>query len=68
MEKETIYREMEYGAWECSECNLLWNIENGTPEENEMNYCPKCGKKISEYISLEESDCIPLEDGDEEDE
>ena len=31
---------------ECSRCGLLWWIEEGTAEENEMFYCPKCGAKM----------------------
>ncbi|WP_167957952.1 hypothetical protein [Anaerosporobacter faecicola] len=35
--------------WE-SECGLVWCFnEDSTPSENEMVYCPKCGKKISEH-------------------
>lgn len=33
---------------ECSRCGLLWWIEEGTAEENEMFYCPKCGAKMDE--------------------
>ena len=33
---------------ECTRCGLLWWIEEGTAEENEMFYCPKCGAKMSE--------------------
>lgn len=29
-------------------CGLLWECINGTPKENNMNYCPKCGSKIVE--------------------
>lgn len=31
---------------ECSRCGLLWWIEEGTAEDNEMYYCPKCGAKM----------------------
>lgn len=33
---------------ECSRCGLLWWIEEGTAEDNEMYYCPKCGAKMDE--------------------
>ena len=36
---------------ECSRCGLLWWIEEGTAEENEMFYCPKCGAKMDEVVS-----------------
>ena len=31
--------------WE-ADCGLTWSLEEGGPEENGMNYCPKCGKKL----------------------
>ncbi len=34
-------------AWECSECRDLWILNDGTPKDNYMNYCPKCGSKIT---------------------
>lgn len=45
-------RENVHGAWfgdddgsvfECNVCGLAWLLNDGTPEENEMNFCPKCG-------------------------
>lgn len=33
---------------ECSRCGLVWWLEEGTAEENEMYYCPKCGAKMDE--------------------
>jgi len=35
-------------AFKCSACGVLWYLEEGTPAENEMNYCPKCGEKAEE--------------------
>ena len=35
---------------ECSRCDLLWWLEEGTAEENEMFYCPKCGAKMDEEV------------------
>lgn len=41
----------EHGdTYECSECGLLWMLDEGTPKENEMYYCPKCGSKMSDFI------------------
>ncbi len=34
----------DWGVWQCSRCGLMWI---GGPAENEMNYCPKCGRKIA---------------------
>ena len=44
------------GLWEChyggdytSDCGLEWNMSNkDSPSENEMHFCPKCGKKLVE--------------------
>lgn len=33
---------------ECSCCGLVWWLEEGTAEDNEMYYCPKCGAKMDE--------------------
>lgn len=30
----------------CSVCGETWNLEAGTPKENNMNYCPNCGAKM----------------------
>ena len=32
--------------YECSECGVLWEFNEGTPEDNEAYFCPKCGKKL----------------------
>ena len=32
--------------YDCSECGMSWFLEAGTPEDNEMAYCPKCGAKL----------------------
>lgn len=37
---------------ECSRCGLVWWLEEGTAEENEMYYCPKCGAKMDELNEL----------------
>ena len=44
------------GLWEChyggdytSDCGLEWNMSNkDSQSENEMHFCPKCGKKLVE--------------------
>ncbi len=35
-------------AWECSACGELWCLDTGTPRENNMHYCPYCGRRITE--------------------
>ncbi len=37
-------------AWVCEACDEPWTFECYTPQENNYNYCPKCGRKIIEYI------------------
>ena len=32
--------------YECSVCGVLWVFNDGTPEENEANFCPKCGADL----------------------
>ena len=40
----------EKGAtWMCNKCALTWKFNNHhLPEDNLMNYCPKCGVRIIE--------------------
>ena len=33
-------------TYDCSVCGLKWWLSEGTPEENEMKYCPRCGAKM----------------------
>lgn len=30
----------------CSVCGETWDLEAGTPKENNMNFCPNCGAKM----------------------
>lgn len=30
----------------CSVCGDLWILNDGTPEDNQMNYCPHCGARM----------------------
>ena len=39
-----------YGQWE-SDCGLVWYMSNDNmPRENQMNFCPKCGKALVEEL------------------
>ena len=47
--------EQKIGKWipydeqyECSECGVLWEFYEGSPETNNANYCPNCGAKMEE--------------------
>ncbi len=39
--KPDIY--LDEQTWECSECGEPWIFIEGTPSENNANYCPNCG-------------------------
>ena len=32
--------------YDCSACGESWTTIDGTPGENNMNYCPNCGAKM----------------------
>lgn len=36
--------------YECSHCGLAWALNDGTPKENEMYYCPKCKAHMIEEV------------------
>lgn len=41
----------EYGGWgdthyRCSACGEEWYLEDGTPQQNNMNFCPMCGARM----------------------
>lgn len=36
----------EEGCYCCSACNNPWIIIDGTPQDNDMNFCPNCGAKM----------------------
>lgn len=35
------------GRW-CSVCGRGWTFIEGTPKDNDANYCPNCGAKMEE--------------------
>lgn len=36
----------EENVWKCSNCGDYWLLNDGTPFDNEMNFCPKCGARM----------------------
>ena len=42
------YEEWSDGDMWKGECGVEWAMFDGTPEENGMNFCPRCGKKLIE--------------------
>ena len=39
--------EEDANAWECSECHNVWQLMNGSPAENGMKYCQRCGAEMA---------------------
>jgi hypothetical protein len=35
------------GGWS-ADCGLRWWLDDGTPKDNGMIYCPRCGKRIKQ--------------------
>lgn len=33
-------------TWRCSECGEIQVLIDGTPEDNEWNFCPHCGARM----------------------
>ena len=41
----------DYGGWgdthyRCSVCGEEWYLEDGTPKQNNMDFCPRCGARM----------------------
>src|SRR5690606_17625289 len=38
----------DLNVWECQadDCKLLWEFENGNPYDDDMRFCPRCGRRI----------------------
>lgn len=41
-----LYEDEDTNAYECSVCHEVWQLMDGTPEENNMHYCHNCGAKM----------------------
>ena len=44
---DCLWKEDEEGTWTAT-CGLEWVMDCDTPAENDMTYCPKCGRTICE--------------------
>ena len=54
-EEETCeWEEDDSGTWSCSKCGASWEFNNGGPDDNDMHYCPKCGREITKASYYEE--------------
>lgn len=38
----------DINLWKCSKCSEEWNFEFGGPTENNMHYCPACGRRLED--------------------
>lgn len=51
----------EENVWKCSVCDKYWLLNDGTPFDNEMNFCPRCGadmrKKVKCWEDEEDDRC-----------
>lgn len=47
MLKTCEWSEDEDGVWNGT-CGMAWELTNGTPKDNQMLYCPRCGGKLHE--------------------
>ena len=45
---EWKYDENDYDdlTYSCSVCGEPWTLIDGTPQDNQMHYCPNCGAKM----------------------
>lgn len=37
------YYDTDWNVYECDQCGEPWQLEAGTPKDNNMNFCPNCG-------------------------
>ena len=50
------YSEDDDETWSCSKCPTNWTFTDGGPEDNKVNYCPECGRKVVVWIKHVEDD------------
>lgn len=50
-----ILEDEDGNTWECSKCGELWQLISGAPKDNNMNYCPSCGRPLNQpYTDTDE--------------
>lgn len=49
---------IESNWWECSKCKFefYWGEDAEDIKTSDLCYCPRCGKKIKEYVFVEEDE------------
>lgn len=53
MNEETtvwIEQDAEHNVWQCAACRCLHQFESDGPEENNFDYCPYCGRCITNVV------------------
>ena len=45
---EYVQEDSDSNEWVCSKCDNIFILNSDNPYENEMFYCPKCGRLIAE--------------------
>ena len=40
------YYDADWNVYECDQCGEPWQLEAGTPRDNNMNFCPNCGAHV----------------------
>ena len=35
-------------TWTCSRCGEVWTLIDGTPDDNNMDFCPACGSPMTD--------------------
>lgn len=40
------WEESDHYSWICSNCGEDWLLIEGSPKQNNMNFCPRCGAKM----------------------
>lgn len=49
-------------TFECSKCGMAFTLNEGTPKDNDYNYCPNCGADMRPSEEPESLTCIPPEE------
>lgn len=42
-----------WDVWQ-GECGAMWSLNDGTPADNDMQYCPKCGRLLVAQLATAE--------------
>ena len=52
---EWLYKPNVYddSTYECDQCGEPWTLIDGTPQDNNMNYCPNCGARMDKEEGAE---------------